>query len=132
MSKSATLLLLISLIFSTTARSNNDVISIKKGTPAPFTGILFTEDKAKELRTDLLELDKSRIILLSKEQQLGIFQERLELRDEEIELYHKQNERLVKQNGTNKDVGMVERVVWFGLGVVVTGAAVYAAGSLAR
>ena len=125
------LLATILLIFSTTARSN-DVISIKKGTPAPFTGILFTEDKAKELRTELLELDKSRIILLSKEQQLGIFQDRLELRDEEIELYRSQNERLMKQNGTNKDVGMIERVVWFGLGVIVTGAAVYAAGSLAR
>ncbi len=123
------LLLMSLLIFLPTAKAN-DVVSIKKGTPAPFTGILFTEDKAKELRTELLELDKSRIILLSKEQQLGIFQNRLELRDEEIELYRKQNERLIQQNGTNKDVGMIERVVWFGLGVIVTGAAVYAAGSL--
>ena len=122
---------MISLTFLTNAKAN-DVISITKGTPAPFSGILFTEDKAKEIRTELLELDKSRIMLLSKEQQLDIFQNRLELKNEEIELYRKQNQRLVNQNESNKKIGSVERVMWFGLGVLATGAAIYMAGSLSK
>lgn len=125
------LLAMILSIFSITAKAN-DVVSIKKGNPAPFSGLLFTEDKAREVRLELLELDKNRVMLFSKEQQLSIFQNRLELRDEEIELYRTQNKRLIEQNGANKDVGRVERILWFGLGVIVTGAAVYAAGSLAR
>lgn len=63
---------------------------------------------------------------------MAILQDRIQLRDEEVELYKTQNDSLVKQNRSNKSVGSLERMVWFGLGVLATGAAVYGAGSLAK
>lgn len=120
------------LIFSTTVRANEDVVSIEKGKAAPFSGLLFTNKKANEIRREVLELDKTRIMLESRNERLEIFQSRLKLRDEEIELYRRQNERLIKQNNSNKSVGSVERMVWFGLGILATAGAVYGAGALSR
>lgn len=105
-----------------------DVIEIKKGTEAPFTGLLFSEKKAREVRVELLELDKTKIILDSKEEQLKLHKTMIKLKDEELELYRQQNERLVKvRNNSDK-----MQYIWFGLGVIVTGAAVYGAGALSR
>lgn len=116
------------LIFSINLRANDNVVPIKKGEAAPFEGVLFTEDKANEVRRDLLELDKQRYMVESRNERLGILQSRIELKDEEIELFRVQNDRLVKHSKTTD----VERMVWFALGVIATGAAVYGAGSLAR
>ena len=120
------------MIFSVTIRADDNVVSIKKGEIAPFTGILFTEQKADDVRRQILELEKQRYLVQSRDEKLDIFQVRFELKDEQIELFRQQNDRLVKQNQTNRSVGSIERMVWFGLGILATGAAVYGAGSLAK
>lgn len=120
---------MILLIFSVTVRAN-DVVSIKKGQPAPYDGIIFTEKRANELRQEVLELDKQRIMVQSRDERIQIYQSRIQLKDEEIELYRTQNNRLIRQNESNKSIGNVERMVWVGLGVLATVGAVYAAGSL--
>lgn len=119
------------LIFSTTVRGN-DVVSIKKGEVAPFSGALFTEKRANEIRIELLELDKQRYMVKSRDEKLEVFQARIQLKNEEIESFRDQNVRLIDQNRTNKSVGTIERMVWFGLGILATGAAVYGAGSLSK
>lgn len=117
------------LTFSTIAASqNNDVVSIAKGAPAPFSGILFTEEKANDIRRELLEGDKTAVKLQAREEQLKLHQTMLELKSSEVELYRKQNERLERSNRSSDTMNYV----WFGLGVFLTGAAVYAAGSLSR
>lgn len=123
------LLVMILLTFSVTVRAN-DVVSIQKGEVAPFSGILFSENKAQETRRELLELDKARLMVKSRDERLDILQTRIELKSEEVELYRNQNDRLIRQNESNKSIGNVERMVWVGLGVLATVGAVYAAGSL--
>jgi hypothetical protein len=106
----------------------NDVVFINKGTPAPYSGILFTEQKAGELRKEVLESDKTQILLESEKQTNKNLLQIVNLKDKEIELYQKQNMRLLRLEDNSDTM----RYVWFGLGVIVTGVAVYGAGGLAR
>jgi hypothetical protein len=115
------------LIFSTTIKAN-DVVYIQKDQKAPFSGILFSESKAKEIRSDLLEADKVKLQLQSSEFKYSNMQRIVELKDEEIKLYQVQNERLIQASNTNE----ISNYVWFGLGVLATGLSVFAAGSLAK
>lgn len=123
MSLSVTLL----LIFSTTIKAN-DVVYIEKDQKAPFSGILFNEGKARQLRSDILEADKVKLQLQSSEFKYNNLQKIIELKNEELELYEKQNKRLVQLTETNE----ISSYVWFGLGVLATGLSVFAAGSLAK
>jgi len=121
------------LIFSLGAIAQNDayaqdVVSITKGSPAPFSGILFTEQKANDIRKDLLEGDKTKVKLEARDEQLKLHKTMLELKSSEVELYRKQNERLERSNKSSDTMNYI----WFGLGVFLTGAAVYGAGSLSR
>lgn len=116
------------LIFSTTIKANTDVVFITQGSKAPFDGILFTEEKAKQIRSDILESDKTKILLQSQLHKSDTLQQIIQLKETEVELYRKENQRLmVKENVSN-----TLNYVWFGLGVLATGIAVYGAGSLAR
>jgi len=105
-----------------------DVVEINKGTPAPFSGILFSEQKANDMRFELLELDKTKVKLESRDEQLKLHKTMLDLKSSEIELYKKQNDRLER---TNSSSNMLQYIA-FGLGVFLTGAAVYGAGGLSR
>jgi hypothetical protein len=107
---------------------SQDVVSIQKGSPAPFTGILFTETKATEIRSELLELDKTKVKLEARDEQLKLHKSIIDLKSTEIELYRKQNERLERTNRTSDTMNYI----YFGLGVFLTGAAVYGAGSLSK
>ena len=127
MNKIKNLLLTSLLIFSVTVRSE-DVISIKKGEPAPFSGLLFTQEKSETIRRELLELDKLLIRNESLSKQLQLSDTRIELKEEQIESYRLQNRRLEKANNLNSNM----QYIWFGLGILVTGAAVYGAGALSR
>jgi hypothetical protein len=105
-----------------------DSVFIDKGKPAPFSGILFTEEKAQELRSSLLEADKTKLQYETEKHRSSRLGQILTLKDEEIELYAKQNQRLLKANERSDTLNYV----WFGLGILATGLAVYGAGSLAR
>lgn len=107
---------------------SNETTFIEKGQSAPFTGILFTERKASEIRTDLLELDKQRLLLETEKNRTDRLGQIIKLQDEEIELYNKQNQRLLKSNERSDTLNYI----WFGLGILATGAAVYGAGALSR
>ena len=121
------LLVLICLIGSTAANSQ-DSQYIEKDQKAPFSGILFTEKKAQELRSELLESDKTKLLLETEKHRTERLGTIIQLKDSEIELYQKQNERLLKTNSRSDTLNYV----WFGLGILVTGMAVYGAGGLAR
>lgn len=118
----------MTLLISSTNAISNDVVSLEKGKPAPFTGILFSESKAKEVRNELLDKDILTVENKALKKELNITEKIVSLREEEVNLYRKQNERLLKLDKNNE----VMKYVWFGLGVLVTGAAVYGAGTLSR
>ena len=115
------------LIFSINARTE-DTIFLDKGKPAPYSGILFTEEKAQSIRKELLESDKTSLKLESADSKVAGLGQIISLKDTEIELYRKQNQDLLKAEKTSESM----RYIWFGLGVLATGMAVYGAGALAK
>lgn len=122
------LLVSLLLIGSVDVSNAQDAQYIDKGQPAPYSGILFTEKKAQDIRSELLEGDKTKLLLETEKHRSQRFLQVIELKDEEIELYNKQNQRLMKVNDRSDTMN----IMWFGLGVLATGLAVYGAGALSR
>jgi len=116
------------LIGLTNAKAEDNAIYLEKNQPAPFTGILFTETLAKNLRSDLLEGDKNKLQLHSERLKSSNLMQIIKLKDTELEAFQRQNQRLLKQEQTSQTM----QYVWFGLGILATGAAVYGAGALSR
>lgn len=106
----------------------DDPISLNSGDRAPFSGLLFSEQKANQIRADLLEADKSKLLLETEKHRTQRLTQTIALKDEEIELYSEQNKRLINYSRRSDTLNYV----WFGLGVFVTGLAVYGAGALSR
>jgi len=124
-----TSLLVLTLLLGSIGVSNaQDSVYLEKSQPAPYSGILFTEKKAQELRSELLESDKTKLLLETEKNRSARLLQIVDLKDEEIELYNKQNQRLLKANSQADNL----QYIWFGLGVLATGLAVYGAGALAR
>lgn len=115
------------LIFSTIGNAN-EAVFIKKNESAPFSGFIFSEQHAREIRKELIEKDIATAEVQSARQQLKNFSRIIELKDEEIESYASQNQRLLKYKESSDNM----KYVWFGLGIVVTGIAVYSAQGLSR
>ena len=121
------LLLTILLTFSTEGIAN-ETFFVQKGEKAPITGYLFSEQQTRDIRRELLDKDELSVRLQSARGQLQNYEHILKLKDSEIESYKTQNQRLVKLDQNNETM----KYVWFGLGILVTGMAVYGAGSLSR
>lgn len=115
------------IVTSLTSRAQ-DAISISKGEQAPFSGILFPQVRANQIRAELIEKDILTVRVSSLTESSFISERIIKLKDTEIELYKKQNHRLESANQTSNTMN----AIYFGLGVLLTGAAVYGAGALSR
>jgi len=121
--------LLIFLIILTSLNSRGqDATPISKGEPAPFSGILFTERLANDIRKEVIQGEINKVYLEGERGKHKLSMEIVKLKDVELDLYKEQNKKLVKQNDSNESM----KLIYFGLGILVTGAAVYGAGALAR
>jgi len=121
------LLIGLMIVTSLTSRAQ-DAISISKGEQAPFSGILFPQVRANQIRAELIEKDILTVRVSSLTESSFISERIIKLKDTEIELYKKQNHRLESANQTSNTMN----AIYFGLGVLLTGAAVYGAGALSR
>lgn len=116
------------LLLGSTAANSQDSQYIEKGSPAPYTGILFTEKKAQSIRNELLEGDKAKVELKAEQNKTKRLNEVIVLKNEEIDLYKTQNERLTSA----KERSDTMNYIWFGMGILATGLAVYGAGQLSK
>lgn len=123
--------LLSSLMIGTSlANDTTSAVSIQKGTPAPFTGILLTEEAANQARRDAIERDGLVQITTSLEKTIQIQDLQIRTVTEGNGLLEKQNKRLFDALQLDKSMVGYERAIWFGLGVVLSGAAVYGASKI--
>lgn len=106
----------------------NDVVFLSKGQPSPYTGILFTEQQANELRRSLFELEIKSLENETLVKQRDFFESVVRIKESEVESYRLQNSRLMR----SKESSNLERVIYFGLGVLATSLSVYAAKELVR
>lgn len=115
------------MIFSITAQAQaqNQIILIDKGTPAPFRGLLFPEDKALEFRKELLELDYLRAQIASYEREISFYKDNETLYQDKVNLLTLQNKNLLDEVNRVENKSTFNKVMWFVIGVAVTGAGVY-------
>lgn len=121
--KILSLLLVLLLSFDIAAQ----VKYIEKDTPAPYSGFLFTPEKTKSVRKELIEKDKLTIFNKALRKSLQIQVKVINNQKEQVNILKEQNTKLVKEIDRERSVSNFERSVWFILGVTVTGFAVYGA-----
>lgn len=102
-----------------------DAVFIEKDKTAPFSGILFTEPKAREIRLQLLERDAFIKINESLEKSLVAVSNNQKVMEERIQAYKTDNDSLSKELRSSQSFTSWEKLIWFGLGVVATSLAVY-------
>lgn len=105
---------------------------IDKDTPAPYNGYLFTVEKTKEVRKDLIE--KDRLTEFNKVLQENIKIQETVISNQKVQVTEllSQNEKLVKEVDANASTSTFSKVLWFGLGVAASGFAVYGAAQLTK
>jgi hypothetical protein len=126
--------LLIGLIIVSLTNNGfaQDSIAINKGTPAPFSGILFTKQKSEQIRNELIERDQFKIFNKTLLDNSEIQQKIIGNQKLQVEILLNQNERLVKQTEKAETMSNWQRATWFGLGIISAGFAVYGASLLVR
>jgi hypothetical protein len=122
------ILLIFLIIVNSKIGFANESVFIKKGEASPFTGLLFTEERANLLRKELIDSDITRVRLSSEKERSALLRDSIKLRDDEIELLRTQNKLVERQNRNSEAM----KYIYFGLGILATGMAVYGAGALSR
>jgi hypothetical protein len=116
------LLLTISLISHSLLA---DPTILTKGQAAPYDGLLFSQEKASEVKNQLLEIP-------SFKKSIELYQKNEELYQKKIDTLTVANDKLATTLYDVKDVNIWERVLWFSLGVIATSGAFYGAIQLAK
>ncbi len=106
-----------------------DSVPINKGTPAPFSGILLSKEKAEQVRIELIERDQFKLFNKTLLDNSDLQNKIISNQKNQVETLLKQNEKLITKNNTTNNT---ERLLWFGLGVISSGLAVYGASLLVR
>jgi hypothetical protein len=109
-----------------------DVTLLNKGEPAPYKGLLFTESKANEIRKELLELDTLKLMEKSYEKSIKYYKDNEELYKHKVDTLLVQNDKLSAAYIQIRERSDWENRLWFGLGMVLTGLAVYSAAQLKK
>lgn len=128
MKKNKVLVLLICLSFSLNVSA--DPILLQKGNSAPYDGLLFSEQKANDLRKELLDKDYLKLQNDSLNRSLELYKQNESIYKEQKELLLEQNDRLAKSLYEERRVTNWERVGFFVLGIAATGLAFYGVSQL--
>lgn len=110
--------------------SAGQVVEIHKGDPAPYDGVLFDKDAANETRKKVIEGEGQKEINKHLEKKLELQDLTLQYREKQVEILSSQNEKLADRLEKSTNTSNWERILWLGLGIIGTGLAVKAAGSL--
>lgn len=114
-------------IFSLLASNSRaeEIVSITKGTPAPFSGQLFPHQQAEDVRYRLLEADVLKKINISLNTSLNLYVNNEKLYDDKVSLLLKRNDDLAKSLESANRMNDYERMFWFGIGAVLAAGAAY-------
>lgn len=127
------LILTISLISLISASSRaDDVVYLTKDTPSPYTGYLFPEEKAKLIRTQLIDLDELKYENASFQKSIDLYKKNEDLYSQKVNLLLDQNNKLVDTVYKEQQVSNLEKAMWFSIGVIATGLGVYVGKKVAQ
>lgn len=116
--------LLISLIFLT-SESKADVTYLLQDTKAPFTGYLFSADKATEMQKELQICDDMKLQIDSFNKSIDLYKANEKLYNDKVNLLTDQNGKLITLVNEEYKMSRWEEAGWFVLGMVTVSAGLY-------
>lgn len=122
---------MIGLITINSAFAQESVM-IKKDERAPFEGVLFPLDQANKMRYQLIECDIKKELNSSYERTIKLYKENETYQENKVNILLKQNDELSKSLTEAKSTNDFQKILWFGLGVIATGLAIYAGKEMAK
>ena len=120
-------LIIVSLVCFESNAYGEGVHLLDKGQPAPFSGVLFSNKKGNEIRRQLIEGDGYKLINESLVKSIDLYKENDKLQREKVNLLLTENINLNNRVDSLKKTNDIERIIWFSLGVLATGFALYGA-----
>lgn len=118
------------LLFSFPFNSLADVKFLDKNEPAPFAGYLFSPDKEKEARIGLVEKDYYKQLTESQNRVIILNNDNEKIYTERLNLYRNQNAELQKELANQRSTSELQRWIYFGAGIFLSGFAVWGASRL--
>lgn len=119
-------ILLSVLVSSNTAFADTEIINIKKGDIAPFSGVLLSDSQAKMVYGELVNCDKIKLLNKSLSDSIVIYQKNEVLYKSEITEVKTENLSLRTAVDAANSNNFWRDALYFGLGVLTTSAVVYA------
>jgi len=116
-----------SAIISNVAFAGEDAVYLEKDSKAPYAGILLPVEKATNVRKSLIELDALRAINESYVKSIQMYQNAIQLNDQKYNTLSEQNDKLSIALVESRKSADLQKIIWFGFGVIATGFAVYGA-----
>lgn len=110
--------------------SDLGIKALKKNDPAPYDGLLLDKKKANEFKDKLVELDKTKEINKSLEESNKLSKSTIDQVQDKNEQLNKRNDELARDLKDSRQMSDVQKILWFGLGIVGASAAVYGASKL--
>lgn len=102
--------------------SSEEIVLLEKDQPAPFRGLLFSQEKSTELYNQF-ELLEEKIKSLEKINTL--YKENEFLYDKKVNSLLNQNAKLTDTLIKTENQKQLDRVIWFGLGFLSVGLGIY-------
>lgn len=115
-----------SAIFSSAA-AGEDAVYLEKDSKTPYAGVLLPIDKATNLRKNLIELETLKAINESYAKSILMYQNAIQLNDQKYNTLLDQNDKLAVALVETRKSNDLQKIIWFGFGVIATGFAVYGA-----
>lgn len=117
--------LIIGITIANNCFASDQTVILKKDERAPFEGVLLPIDQANKTRYELLECDIKKELNTSYERTIKLYKENEVYQDNKVNILLKQNDELSKALTDSKSNSDLQKIVWFSLGVLATGLAVY-------
>ncbi len=116
------MILLISLISGNVYAE--DPTYINKDEKAPYNGLLFSENKAKEIRKELIDKDATEALNVSLKKTNDLYKTTNEIKDSQINILLEQNDKLAKTAYEARKMNNWEKAGYFIGGMIVVGLAI--------
>ena len=96
-----------------------------EGNKAPYTGFLISEEQARQLKRNQEDLNRLQMINGSMEKSIELYKANELLYDTKIHRLSEENIKLAEVLHKNSQNSSIEKIVYFGLGAILTGLASY-------
>jgi hypothetical protein len=115
---------LLPLILISNITLADDVVYLDKDAKSPYAGYLMPQEKLVEFRNTSLERDTLQLQNDSLNRSLKLQDDVIAKKDQQIQLYSDQNDKLAKTAYSEQSLSTWEKIGFIALGVVITGLAV--------